>query len=93
MNRRWRNLSIALIIAVIVTGILAIPVYYSVYCPLINETNEEGGSTVGDTLSTSDFEEKMYRMVIIQILGILIIVFGVTTVLSYVAVKRLRKNK
>ena len=95
MKEKWKNLSIALIIALIVTGIWVVSIYYNILKPM-NEINEEMEST-GASGSPPDFvddiEEQMYQDVFSQIIAFLIVVFCITTVLSYFVIERLRKRK
>ncbi len=95
MKNKWKSLSIALIIAAIVTGIWAASAYYNILKPM-NEVSEEMESS-GASGSTPDFvddiDEQMYQDLLSQIIAFLIVVFCITTVLSYIVIERLRKRK
>jgi len=92
MKDKWKNLLIALIIAVIVIGILATLIYYTILQP-INELHEEMESKSVMPEFVHDSDEQMYQDVLSQMIGFLIVVFCITTVLSYIVVERIRKHK
>jgi len=91
MKDKWKSLSIALIIAVIVTGILAIASYYGILKPLTADENMSKLAVTSQTRGGS--EDSFYQYTLFSIIGFLTVVFCVTTVLSYIVIERLRKRK
>ena len=84
-----------MIIALIVTGIWAVLSYYTIFKPM-NEVDDEIESkdTSGSTPSlVDDVEEMFFQNIFIQIIGFLIVVFCITTILSYIVIERFRKRK
>ena len=92
MKDKWKNLSIALIIAVIVTGILATLIYYTILQP-INELHEEMESKSAMSGFVHDSNEQTYQDTLSRMIGFLIVVFCITTVFSYIVIERERLKK
>jgi fucose 4-O-acetylase-like acetyltransferase len=85
MKDKWKNLSIALIIAVIVTGILAIVFYYSISKP--SDENTLILAATPQARSLAGF------LTAVSIIGLLAVVFCITTLVSYMIMESLRKKK
>jgi len=94
MKEKWENLLIALIIAVIVTGVWVVSIYCNILIPT-KEVYEEMESTgfTGSSPNLPDSLIEPYSGFFIQITVFLIVVFCITTVLSYIVIERLRKKK
>ena len=88
MKEKSKNIVKALIIAVIVTGILATLSYYTILKPL--GENVTPRSTLSPLV---DSEEQFYQNALAQIIVFLIAVFCMSTVLSYIVIERLNKRK
>ena len=95
MNGKSKNLVKALIIAVIVTGILGFVCYYTILKPMtdISEDINENTATGSTPEFVDDVEEQYYQNALVQLIGFLIVVFCITTVLSYIVIERLNKHK
>ena len=99
-----KNLTIALIIAIIVTGIGGVISYYTTLKP-INEMSdkmvvESTADTKIDSMNLdsmlydiSGLKEAMYQKALVRIGGYLIVIFCIITVLSYFVIERLKKHK
>ena len=84
-----------MIIAVIITGIWATASYYTILKPMtdISEDMDDNTASGSTPNLVDDVEEQLYQDVLVQIIGFLIVVFCITTVLSYIVIERLRKRK
>jgi riboflavin transporter FmnP len=92
MKDKWKNLSIALIIAVIITGICATFVYYTVLKPL-KEGNMGIDGEENMPVILYSVPEEAYQPYIYGAIVFLIVIFCITTVLFYIVIERLRKRK
>lgn len=94
MKNKWKNLSIALIIAAVVTGLWVVSIYYNILIPF-NETIEsmESIGATGETLNLADDLTEPYSGFFVQTTVFLIVVFCITTLVSYIIIERLRKCK
>jgi hypothetical protein len=91
MKAKWKNLLIALIIAAVITGIWASVIYYTVLKPM-TDLSEEAPSISGIPPEIEQIEYQFYQGVLARIIGFLIVVFCITTILSYIIIERLRKR-
>ena len=98
MKDKWKNLSKALIIAVIVTGIFTTAIYYTVCETIlkpINELQEEMESMGAGSrpITADDVEIQDHPNILFGIIISSIGIFCITTLVSYMIIERLRKRK
>ena len=94
MKDKWKNLSIALVIAVILTGILVSFMYVS-YVNKSKELGEfqEATESLGSHNFFEDTEKEYHQNALFAIIVSSIGIFCMATLVSYMIIERLRKRK
>lgn len=96
MKGKWKNLSTALIIAVIITVIFATSFYY-IGCKNMSEAIDELEDAESATDSTSPIgktlEKQLHQDVLFGTIISSIFLFCITTLVSYILIERISKKK
>jgi hypothetical protein len=89
MKERTKNVVVSLLISGIVTGIIAIPIFilYNGFTAPVELTPLQKSTGV------NSFSEQSAQEVLYGIIVFLVVVFCISTILSYIVIERLRKRK